>query len=177
MLAISVTGRSRPESEAIWNVLVAELKNHLNEVRLLQDQGSLAHLAGLVENQQANVEARRKALSESLLTNLSRSGSQVLTPVISAKTKTLKSEFEKAHASHESLLVEFLSKKQKVRLGYLNCALWVDQAPGTPVPVTLWDTLRPLVLHSSIGLGTGMVLSVVLAYLLELLFPRKTSAP
>ena len=94
-------------------------------------------------------------------------------PITSAETNILKSDFEKAHASHESLLIEFLIKKQMVRAGYSSDALWVDQAPGTPAPVTLWETLRPLVLHSTIGLGSGMVLAVVLAYLLELLFPRK----
>ena len=173
MVAISVTGRSRAESEAIWNVLVAELKNSFNEARLLQDQGSLAHLARLVEKQQADVKAIREALSESRRTNLSRSGSQMPAPITSAETNILKSDFEKAHASHESLLIEFLIKKQMVRAGYSSDALWVDQAPGTPAPVTLWETLRPLVLHSTIGLGSGMVLAVVLAYLLELLFPRK----
>jgi hypothetical protein len=83
----------------------------------------------------------------------------------------LKDDFETSQKLLEQLQIKEISEKMQARI--TEDPLIIHQAPGTPVPVTLWDTLRPLVLHSSIGLGAGMVLAVVLAYLLELLFPRK----
>jgi hypothetical protein len=84
-------------------------------------------------------------------------------------------EFEDSQKLLELLQIKFISEKmQRMITDESENLVWIHEAPGSSSPVTLWDTLRPLLLHSSIGLGSGILLAVVLAYLLELLLPRRS---
>ena len=174
LLDITVKGRSRAESKQIWNALVTALNEHFVSMLNLHDQAELDHLKTALELQKAETENKRHALKDAIQTEdlLYRPNGL---PAPRSRFDILKSEFEESQRLLEALQIKIISETMGCRFR-ANPAI-IHKAPGTPVPVTLWDTLRPLVLHASIGLGTGMVLSVVLAYLLELLFPRKASAP
>lgn len=174
LLEISVKGRSRAESERIWNALVTALNQNFESILNLHDQEGLDHLKAVVERQKADTESKRQALQDSMQTEdlLHRPNGL---PVSRSRFDILKAEFEDSQRLLETLQIKMISDTMGCR--FRENPVVIHQAPGTPVPVTLWDTLRPLVLRSSIGLGAGMVLAVVLAYLLELLFPRKASTP
>lgn len=179
LVEISVSGRSRAESKLIWHALVTALQEHLESLRSANDQTRLDQLEAAVERQKAEVETKRRALPADF-------GYQDLkhrnTPLTSPPDfrpyhpKSMESaEFESSLQLLEQLQIKFIS--EKMQCTFTEDPLIVHEVPGNPAPVTLWDTFRPLVLLSSIGVGAGMVLAVVLAFLLELLFPRKASAP
>lgn len=171
LVEISVSGRNRAESELIWHALVTALKEHFEELRNVHDQSKLDQLEAAVKGQKADVDSKREALSRAIRTETLLHYSNGSGPQTNKDFQTLKADFEASQKLLELLQVKEISEKMQCRL--MENPLIIHEAPGTPVPVTLWDTLRPLVLHSSIGLGAGMVLAVVLAYLLELLYPRK----
>jgi hypothetical protein len=175
LVEISVSGRSRAESELIWHALVTALQEHFEDLRSVHDQSKLDQLEAAVRWQKADVDSKREALSRAIRTETLLHYSNGSGPQTNMDFQTLKADFEASQKLLEQLQIKEISEKMQCRL--TEDALTIHEAPGTPVPLTLWDTLRPLVLQSSIGLGAGMVLAVLLAYLLELLFPRKASAP
>ncbi len=172
LVEITVRGRNRRESKLIWHALVTTLQEHFEGLRSVHDQSTLAHLEAAVKRQKADVDSKREALSQALKTETLLYYPNGAVPQTNGKFLTLKDDFETSQKLLEQLQIKEISEKMQARI--TEDPLIIHQAPGTPVPVTFWDTLRPLVLHSSIGLGAGMVLAVVLAYLLELLFPRKS---
>jgi hypothetical protein len=172
LVEISVSGRSRGESKLIWHALVTTLQEQFEGLRSVQVQSTLAHLEAAVKRQKAEVDSKREALRRVIKTGplLYQPNGVVQQP--GGQFNKLKADFENAQKQLEQLQIEEIMEKMQAKI--MEDPLVIHQAPGTPVPVTLWDTLRPLVLHSSIGLGTGMVLAVIFAYLLELLFPRRS---
>ncbi len=176
LVEISVSGRSRAESELIWDALVTALQEHIEGLQSVHDRSKLDQLEAAVKRQKADVDSKREALSQAIKTEtlLYYPNGAVQDP--NAQFNKLKADFEASQKLLEQLQIKEISEKMQCRMMESDVMI-VHQAPGTPAPVTLWDTLRPLVLHSSIGVGAGMVLAVILAYLLELLFPRKASTP
>lgn len=181
LVEISVSGRSRAESKLIWHALVTALQEHLESLRSANDQTRLDQLEAAVERQKAEVETKRRALPADFgYQDLKHRNTPLTSPPdfrpYRPRSKEA-DEFESSQQVLEQLQIKFISEKMQLMItdGTEN-PIWIHEAPGSRSSVTLWDTLRPLVLHSSIGLGAGMVLAVVLAYLLELLFPRKSSA-
>ena len=171
LVEITVNGGNRKESELIWNALVTALEEHLKVLCNLRDQATLAPLETAVNLQKAEVETKRNALIKAFQPQdlLFRPNSPA--PITSEEIANLRAEFENAQKLLELLQIKHLSEKMQCKLR--ESPMIIHQAPGTPAPVTPWDTLRPIVLHSTIGVGAGMFLAVILAYLLELLFPRK----
>ena len=172
LVVISVSGRSRAESELIWHALVTALQEHFEGLRSVHDRSKLDQLEAAVKRQKADVDSKREALSQANKTEtlLYYPNGAVQDP--NSQFNTLKADFEASQKLLEQLQIKEISEKMQCRMMESEVMI-IHEVPGTPAPLTLWDTLRPLVLHSSIGVGAGMVLAVVLAYLLELLFPRK----
>jgi capsular polysaccharide biosynthesis protein len=172
LVEISVSGRSRAESELIWHALVTALKEHFGGLRSVHDQTKLHQLEDAVKRQKADVDSKREALRRVIKTGplLHYPNGAMQQP--GGQFNKLKADFENSQKLLDQLQIKEISEKMQCRMMESEVTI-IHEVPGTPVPVTLWDTLRPLVLHSSIGVGAGMVLAVVLAYLLELLFPRK----
>ena len=172
LVVISVSGRSRAESELIWHALVTALQEHFEGLRSVHDRSKLDQLEAAVKRQKADVDSKREALSQANKTEtlLYYPNGAVQDP--NSQFNTLKADFEASQKLLEQLQIKEISAKMQCRMMESEVMI-IHEVPGTPAPLTLWDTLRPLVLHSSIGVGAGMVLAVVLAYLLELLFPRK----
>lgn len=171
LVVISVSGRSRAESELIWHALVTALQEHFEGLGNAHDRSKLEQLEAAVKWQKADVDSKREALSRALKTETLLHDSKGSGPQTNKDFQTLKADLETSQNLLETLQIKEISERMQDKL--MENPMIIHQAPGTPVPLTLWDTLRPLVLHSSIGLGAGMVLAMVLAYLLELLFPRK----
>ncbi len=171
LVEISVSSRSRAESELIWHALVTALQEHFEGLRTVHDRSKLDELEAAVTRQKADFEAKRQALNMApqLYDLLFRPNSPE--PIIPDEVKTLRADFETSQRLLQESQIRLITEKMQQRI--TQGSLIVHEAPGTPVPVTLWDTLRPLVLHSIIGLAAGTFLAVILAYLLELLFPRK----
>ena len=171
LVQISVSGRSRAESAQIWDSLILYTNDHFSKIAQTEEPANIAALDALLEASKANFDAKREILEAFMRTSdlLHRSGSN--NHPSDHRFLKAKSDFEKAKADLEAAQIAQIAAKMQARI--TEDPLIIHEAPGTPAPLTLWDTLRPLVLHSSIGLGSGMVLAVVLAYLFELLFPRK----
>jgi hypothetical protein len=179
LVEISVTGRSRAESAQIWKHLASALNNHAKGVFKLRDQAKLDRLESGIEKARAEVEIKRRALPQVWRYQdlLHRKSPPVAPPEIRPYQPLSKEvvEFEESRKLLELLQIKFISEKMQIMMtDEVKNPIWIHEAPGSRFPLTLWDTLRPLVLHSSIGVGVGMVLALVLAYLLELLFPRKS---
>jgi hypothetical protein len=172
LVDISVSGRSRAESKLIWHALVTALQEHFEGLGNVHDQSKLDQLEAAVKWQKADVESKREALSRAIRTETLLHYPNGSGPPINEDFQSLKADFETSQKLLEQLQIKEIAEKMQAKL--TEDPLIIHQAPGTPAPVTLWDTLRPLLLHSSIGLGAGMVLALVLAYLLELLFPRRS---
>lgn len=172
LVEISVSGRSRAESELIWDALVTALKEHFDARRSVHDQTRLEQLEVAVERQKAEVDSKREALSQAIKTEtlLYHPNGVVQDP--HSEFNTLKADFETSQKLLEQLQIKEISEKMQCKL-MEDHPLFIHRNPGTPIRTTLWDNLRPLVLHSSIGVGAGMVLAAILAYLLELHFPRR----
>jgi len=154
---------------ALASIWIA-LQEHFEDLRNVHDRSKLDQLEAAVKWQKADIDSKREALSRAIKTETLLYYPNGSGPQTHEDFQTLKADFETSQKLLETLQIKEISEKMHERLMYV---MIIHQAPGTPVPVTLWDTLRPLVLHSSIGVGAGMVLAVILAYLLELLFPRK----
>jgi hypothetical protein len=159
--------------------LASALNHHAKGVFKLRAQAELDRLESEIERVRGEVEIKRRALPvvwgyEDLL---HRKSPPAPPPEIRPYQPLSKEvvESEESQKLLELLQIKFISEKMQIMMtDEVKNPIWIHEAPGSRSPVTLWDTLRPLVLHSSIGLGSGMVLAVVLAYLLELLFPRKS---
>ncbi len=179
LVEISVSGRSLAESERIWKRLATALNDHAKGVINLRDKAKLDRLEGEIEKIRAEVEIKRRALPAGVWSYqdlLHRKSAPAAPPDISTYQPLSKeaAEFEKSLKLLELLQIKFISDKMQIMITDEGRNLiWIHEAPGSRSHALLWDTLRPLVLHSSIGVGSGMVLAVILAYLLELLFPRK----
>jgi hypothetical protein len=167
LVEISVSGPTRAEAELIWHALVNALQEHFDGLGSVHDQSKLDQLEAAVKRQKADVESKREALSRAIRTGTLLHYPNGSGPPINEDFQSLKSDFETSQQLLEQLQIKEIAGRMQAKI--TEDTLIIHQAPVTPAPVTLWETLRPLVLHSSIGVGAGMVL----AYLLELLFPRK----
>ena len=172
---LSVSGRSRAESDLIWDSLVSASKNYAVGLLEFRHQANLDRLEVQIENYTADVETKRRALFGLFTAENLRFRPNKQPPISSADLTTLRADLEESKNRMELMQIQFLVQKSslKARDEQDRSPILIREAPGSSSPPTLWDTLRPLVLHSSIGVGSGMVLAVILAYLLELLFPRK----
>lgn len=176
LVEVQVQGEGRAEAIRIWEALIKESIDQFSRLDAADHAAELAILNARVEAAKAELEAKRETLATTMRTTdlLHRPGPPGPS-LFSHYHPKAKAEFDRALSALETAQVAQITAKMQSLI--TAAPLTIHQAPGTPAPVTLWDTLRPLVLHSSIGLGSGMVLALILAYLLELLFPRKSCIP
>lgn len=167
---IQVNGKSRAESFGIWNSLIQHANDHFSRIVGTMESETLAthdfHVATLT----AESEDKRRILSNRIGTSdlLHRFGPN--DHPSDREFLKAKSDFEKAQAELDAARIARLSAK--IQSEILKSPLAIHQAPDIAPPLTL----SSLVVLSCVGLGSGMVLAVAFAYLLELMVPRKTPA-
>lgn len=172
LLEVRVKGAHRAEAIRIWEALIKESVDQFSQLAAADHAAEIAVLNSRVEAAKADVEAKRETLATTMHTSdLLHLPGPPGPSRFSHYFPRAKAEFDAAQTALEAAQVAQISARMQSLI--TANPLIIHQAPGTPAPATLWDTLRPLLLHSSIGLGAGILLAVVLAYLLELLFPRK----
>jgi hypothetical protein len=88
-----------------------------------------------------------------------------------AELGKLKTDFEAAQKALEAAKIHFISSQMGCR--FQENPIISHEEPVLSPSWIHWDALRPLLLHACIGLSIGVVLTAPVAYLLELLLPRR----
>lgn len=189
---VSVKGQSRSEAIRIWNKLIevsgdefirlehpvhaATLKLLEAEVHTLQTKVTSTHKAlSMAMDTEEYSRRHRKVQSPHSLPALPDSLPNFPGPRSSARDlQTVMAEHQQAVAALEAAQGKLA--EQTKTWSFMERPFIVQVAPSISPPRPLGASLLSLLKYSTIGLGSGMVLAVVLAYLLELLFPRKASS-
>jgi hypothetical protein len=173
LLGIRVKGRSRAESRQIWETLATSLNEHFNRSAGIQDQTKLERLNAELERQEADVESDRQALTMAMQYQDLLFRTESLNPAPLDKTERLRIDFETSARVRDQMKIRITAEEMRLKIA--SHSLIIHEFPTAPLPISLWNTLRSLVVHSFVGTGVGIVLAVIFAYLLEFGFQRKTA--
>lgn len=186
---VSVKGHSRSEAIRIWNKLIEVAGDEFIRLENPHQAATLKSLETEIGVGQENVNSTHKALRMAMDTGEYRRRHQkVQNPdSIPALPNTLPNfpgprsdarEFQTVFAEHQQAVAALETAQGRLAAetkhwSSIDRPFIVQAAPSISPTPTFGASLLSLLKYSSIGVGAGMVLAVVLAYLLELLFPRK----
>jgi hypothetical protein len=173
LLGIRVKGRSRAESRQIWETLATSLNEHFNRSAGIQDQTKLERLNAELERQEADVESDRQALTMAMQYQDLLFRTESLNPAPLDKTERLRIDFETSARVRDQMKIRITAEEMRLKIA--SHSLIIHEFPTAPLAISLWNTLRSLVVHSFVGTGVGIVLAVIFAHLLEFGFQRKTA--
>lgn len=173
LLGIRVKGRSRAESRQIWETLATSLNEHFNRSAGVQDQIKLERLKAELERQEADVESDRQALTMAMQYQDLLFRTDSLNPAPLDKTERLRIDFETSARLRDQMKIRITAEEMRLKIA--SHSLIIHEFPTAPLPISLWNTLRSLVVYSFVGTGVGIVLAVIFAYLLEFGFQRRTA--
>jgi capsular polysaccharide biosynthesis protein len=189
LVTLSVKGHNRSEAIRIWNKLIEVAGDEFIRLENPLQAATLKSLETEIVVGQENVNSTHKALRMAMDSGeYSRRHQKVQSPdSIPAIPNTLPNfpgprssarDVQTAIAEHKQAIDALESAKRRLveetkHWSSIERPFIVQAAPSISPPPTFGASLLSLIKYSTIGLGAGMVLAVILAYLLELLFPRK----
>jgi hypothetical protein len=169
LVELRVTDASRTEAIEIWNTLARLTNQHFVEIRNASIESALAAKKATIEALQLDLDEKRVKLSAAL------------------KLSDLISDWpdspydQKKSAELEQIIADVETAQKALDIHLFSTACYSGEAPinvheaPTFFSLNRWETLRPLLIHAGIGLCIGVLLTAPLAYLLELLLPRRSS--
>ncbi|MCW1884292.1 hypothetical protein OKA04_06080 [Luteolibacter flavescens] len=160
---VRVTGQDRRESIEIWEELLNRTAHHFYA------QYSAAAQAE-IESATVDVRDLKKELAQARM--ISSGGKGVDSPDQQEREERIDALQSKLDAAQEALVaarLRLLSGETNV----LYLLVYPLEMPSMPPSPMDRDTLLSILRHGGWGAGIGIILSVLLAYLLELLFPRR----
>ena len=173
LIEVRVAGRSRRESIEIWKALLAHTNQHFSDIRSAADNAKLAVMEAAIKALELDLDQKRSKLSAALAQN-----NLMLGPIDSAEDqkreadlKQLKTDFEAAQKALETAKIHLISSQMGFKL--MENPIISHEEPVLSPSWTHWEALRPILLHAGIGLSIGVILTAPVAYLLELLLPRR----
>lgn len=186
---VSVKGHSRSEAIRIWNKLIEVAGDEFIRLENPLQVATLKSLETEVAVGQKKVDSTHKALRMAMDNGEYRRRHQKVQSPDSIPTlpNTLPNypgprsdarEFQTALAEHQQAVAALESAQGRLaaeskQWSSIERPFIVQAAPSISPPPTFGASLLSLLKYSTIGVGAGMVLAVILAYLLELLFPRR----
>jgi hypothetical protein len=173
LIEVRVAGRSRRESIGIWKALLAHTNQHFADIRSAADNAKLAAMEAAIKVLELDLDQKRRKLSAALSQNNPMVGAPQLADATKRKADLgkLKTDFEAAQKTLEAAKLHHISSQMGCRL--MENPIISHEEPVLSPSWTHWEALRPLLLHAVIGLSIGVILTAPVAYLLELLLPRR----
>lgn len=188
-VTLSVKGHNRSEAIRIWNKLIEVAGDEFIRLENPVQAATLNSLETEVQGLQTRVTSTHRALSMAMETEeYSRRHRKVHSPdTLPSLPDTLPNfppprssarDVQTAMAEHQQAVAALEAAQGKLaeqtKIGSsMERPFIVRVAPSISPPRPLGASLLSLIKYSTIGLGAGILLAVVLAYLLELFFPRK----
>ena len=161
LIEFRVTGRSRRESIEIWKAIHAHANEHFVDIRVAAEQAKLDEERAKIKVLEDDREQRRQELSSAIRRN----------NPLKVDIGKLRADFEATQKALEAAKIHLISGEMQCWL--MENPILVHEEPVIPPSWLHKDVLRPLLHHAGIGFSIGMILAAPVAYLLELLFPRK----
>lgn len=187
---VSVKGHSRSEAIRIWNKLIEVAGDEFIRLENPFHAATLKSLEDEIAVRQENVNSTHKALRMAMDSGKYRRKHQkVQSPdSIPALPNTLPNfpgprsnahEFQTVFAEHQQAVADLKTAQGRLaaetkQWSSIERPFIMQAAPSISPPTGFGASLLSLVKFSTLGLGSGLLLAVVLAYLLELLFPRRS---
>jgi capsular polysaccharide biosynthesis protein len=172
LVELSAKGSDRADAERIWHGLISSANEHLRTRRADLKQTWLAAIAVKIEHKKAEVEIK----SEELRRYLGIPKPRVYDNPLDLRGPTprlIKLQGDLREAQEILANLEIAETVGRMNRRLIEDPVFIHESPSARSSILLSRMPRALTVSSTIGLGAGMVLAVVLAYLLELLFPRK----
>jgi len=165
LIEVRVSGRNRREAIEIWKALLAHTNQHFLDIRSAAEDAKLAAMEATVKAMELELDQMRIKLSSALKKDKLTPGAP------GVDLKQLKIDFDAAQRTLELVKIHLLSNQMRCVL--MENPVISHEEPVISPPWTHRDFFRPLSLHAGIGLSIGVLLSPLMAYLLEFLFPRR----
>jgi hypothetical protein len=169
---VRVAGRSRKKSIEIWRALLAHTNQHFADIRTAADDAKLAAMEATIRAMELDLDQKRSRLSAALKSNnlISGAPSSPYDQERAAELKKFRADFEATQKALEAAKIHLLSTQMGCRM--MENPIIAHEEPALH-SLTQRETQRDLLLHAGIGLSIGVLLAAPLAYLLELLLPRR----
>jgi len=173
LLEVRVSASDRAESIAIWNALTLSLNEHFVDQRSAADEAKLDTLRAKIEARERDLAEQRKNLSAALERDdlVLREPGSPADQKHKAESAQLKADFEASQKALEKAKMDLISREMGCR--FMENPIISHEEPGISLPWTHREVLSVLLHRAGIGLSIGVLLTAPLAYLLELLFPRR----
>lgn len=167
LIEVSVAGSSRNEAIEIWNTLAQLTNQHFVDIRNASIEAARTAEEAAIEALQLDLDEKRGKLSAALKL------SDLITDWPDSPYDQKKS------AELEQTIADIETAQKALDIHLFRCVCYSGEAPinvheaPTSFSLNRWESLRPLLLHAGIGLSIGVLLTAPLAYLFELLLPRR----
>jgi hypothetical protein len=172
LIEVRVAGLSRKESIEIWKALLAHTNQHFADIRRAADDAKLAAMEATIQAMELDLDQKRSELSTALRSNnlIPDAPSSPYDQENDAELKKPRADFEAAQKALEAAKIHLLSSQMGCRL--MENPIIAHEEPALH-SLTQRETQRDLLLHAGIGLSIGVLLTVLVAYLLEWMCPRR----
>lgn len=172
LVELSAKGIDRADAERIWRGLISSASEHLRTRRADLEQTWLAAIAVEIENRKAEFETKSEELQRYLDLKRPRLYDNPL-DLRSPTPRLIKLQGDLWDDQEILAKLEIAEIAGRMNRQLIEDPVFIHETPSAHISIFLSRMPRALTVSSSIGLGAGMVLAVILAYLLEMLFPRK----
>ena len=169
---IRVSDTNRNEAVEIWNTLARFANQHVIDSRSAAANAKLAANQSTLRALELDLEEKQHKLMSALQQRASATTNPASSNLEESKgLEQLRADLEAAEAAFD---------KESKRLfpspiicgGIIFDPIHIHEAPPV-LSLHRWDSMRPLIHHTGIGLSIAVLLTAPVAYLLELLLPRR----
>lgn len=190
LVMLSVKGHSRSEAIRIWDKLIELAGDELIRLEKPVLVETLKALETEINTRQKSVNSTRKALGLAMAAEAYARRHQKVdgpdtVPVLPDRLPNFPGpgsnayDVEKALSEHKQAVAALETAQARMAAetktwSSIERPFIVQAAPSISTPDSV--SLLSIVKHSTLGLAAGLILALILACLLELLFPRKASA-
>ncbi|MEK7948859.1 hypothetical protein [Luteolibacter soli] len=167
LIELRVSDTTRSEAIEIWSTLASLANQDIIDARQAAADAKRAADEAALEALELDLEEKRQKLASALTQKTPATDRPGETPT---ELEHLRADFEAAKKTYYKELIRLFPS-------VAVCGIPVDPITIQEAPpifsLNRRNSIRPLAHHAGLGLSIGVILTPLLAYLLELIFPRR----